>query len=168
MSNHWHFAVRPHEDGDIGKFFGMMTQKVTQRWHAYHHTTGSGHLFQGRFRSFLVQTDAYFIQLMKYIETNPLRANMVERAEDWKWGSLHLRMNRLDLVSGILAKWPVEYAGDYLTEINKPLTESFLQQVRHSTACGIPLGKESWVQQIVKKFNLEYTTRQRGRPFKVK
>jgi putative transposase len=168
MSNHWHFAVRSHEDGDVGKFFGSMTQKVTQRWHAYHRTTGSGHLFQGRFRSFLVQTDAYFIQLMKYVETNPLRANMVEKAEDWKWGSLYQRINRQDLASGILAKWPVEYTGDYLADINKPLSESFLRQVRHSSTCGTPLGDESWMQQIVKKFGLEYTTRQRGRPLKDK
>jgi len=54
MPNHWHFAVRSDENGNIGKFFGRFTQKVTQRWHAAHHTIGSGHLFQGRFKSFLV------------------------------------------------------------------------------------------------------------------
>jgi putative transposase len=59
MSNHWHFAVRPNSDGDMGKFFGKFTQKLTQRWHKYHQSVGSGHLFQGRFKSFLVQTDPY-------------------------------------------------------------------------------------------------------------
>jgi putative transposase len=105
---------------------------------------------------------------MKYVETNPLRANMVEKAEDWKWGSLYQRMNRQDLTSGILAKWPVEYTGDYLADINKPLSESFLKQVRYSSACSTPLGDENWVLQVVKKFGLEHTTRQCGRPPKVK
>jgi putative transposase len=168
MSNHWHFAVRPRENGDIGKFFGSMTQKVTQRWHAYHHSVGSGHLFQGRFRSFLVQTDSYFIQLMKYVESNPLRAKMVARAEDWKWSSLHLRLFKRALASKILADWPIEYTGDYVNDINLPMHESFLQQVRHSSARGTPLGEAGWIQDVVKKFGLEHTLRQRGRQFKPK
>jgi len=96
MPNHWHFAVKPKEDGDMGRFFGKFTQKVTQRWHASHHTTGSGHLFQGRFKSFLVEQDSYFLQLMKYIESNPLRAKLADKAEDWQWGSLFLRKNMTD------------------------------------------------------------------------
>jgi len=166
MSNHWHFAVRPREDGDIGRFFGSLTQKVTQRWHAYHHSVGSGHLFQGRFRSFLVQTDPYFIQLMKYVEGNPIRAKLVARAEDWRWGSLHMRVSDQESAAGILAPWPLEYEGDYLCDVNGILSESFLQQVRHSASRGTPLGEEVWTKNIVEKHGLEHTIRPRGRPFK--
>jgi putative transposase len=168
MSNHWHFAVRPHVDGDIGRFFGNMTQKVTQRWHACHHSVGSGHLFQGRFRSFLVQTDPYFIQLMRYIEANPLRAKLVARAEDWRWGSLHLRINGQDAAAKILAAWPLEYEGDYLNDVNVSLPDSFLQRVRHSASRGTPLGEEGWTKDTIERYGLEHTVRQRGRPFKAK
>ena len=166
MSNHWHFVVRPHSDGDLGRFFGKLTQKVTQRWHAYHHTVGSGHLFQGRFKSFLVQTDSYFIQLMKYVEANPLRANLVNRAEDWKWGSLWLRQNSPETVKCLLATWPLEYSGNYLKDINEPLPKLFLEQVRGSINRGRPLGDEAWVRGMVEKYNLKYTIRREGRPCK--
>lgn len=168
MFNHWHFAVRPRADGDIGRFFGSMTQKVTQRWHAYHHSVGTGHLFQGRFRSFLVQTDSYFIQLMKYVEANPLRAKLVARAEDWKWSSLRLRLYAHDLATRILAAWPLEYEGDYLNDVNATLPESFMQQIRHSAKRGTPLGEEGWLKEVVGKYGLEHTIRQRGRPPKIK
>lgn len=162
MSNHWHFAVKPLHDGDMGRFFGKLTQKVTQRWHAFHHTTGSGHLFQGRFKSFIIQSDSYFIQLMTYIEANPLRAGLVSRAEDWKWGSLYLRQHYPELASRLLAAWPLEYTGDYIKDVNVPLSEPFLLQVRNSVVRGKPLGEESWINDMVRRFELEYTVRNRG------
>lgn len=168
MSNHWHFAVRPHEDGDIGRFFGSMTQKVTQRWHTCHNSVGTGHLFQGRFRSFLVQADSYSVQLMKYIEANPLRAGLVARAEDWKWGSLRLRLSAHGSATRILAPWPLEYSGDYLSDVNAPMPEPLLRQIRLSASRGTPLGEDIWVKDKVEKFGLEYTVRPRGRQFKNK
>jgi putative transposase len=163
MPNHWHFAVRPRADGDIGRFFGKFTQRVTQRWHAFHHTAGSGPLFQGRFKSFLVQTDSYFIQLMKYIEANPLRAKLVERAGNWKWGSLGLRLVGPDLAADILETWPVEHPGKYFDEINRPQPDALLLQIRNSVMRGKPLGDEGWVDEKVENYSLEYTIRNRGR-----
>lgn len=142
MSNHWHFAVRPRQDGDMGRFFGKMTQTITQRWHAFRHTAGSGHLFQGRFKTFLVQTDTHFIQLMKYIEANPIRANLVSRAESWKWGSLYARTENADWASRILKPWPVEMPSDYIDEVNRPLPKMTIEQIRGSIIRGRPLGDQ--------------------------
>lgn len=162
MSNHWHFAVRPKQDGDMGRFFGKMTQTITQRWHAFHHTTGSGHLFQGRFKTFLVQTDSYFIQLMKYIEANPLRAGLVNRAEDWKWGSLYARRINPEWASKILSCWPVDIPSNYLQGVNQPLPKIFIEQIRGSVTRGRPLGDENWVNSVIGKYSLEHTMRPRG------
>ena len=52
MPNHWHMVVKPHEDGELSRFVGWLTLTHTQRWHAHYHNTGSGHLYQGRFKSF--------------------------------------------------------------------------------------------------------------------
>jgi putative transposase len=164
MSNHWHFAVRSRFDGDLGRFFGKFTQKFTQRWHKYHQTVGSGHLFQGRFKSFLVQTDSYFIQLMKYIEANPLRAGMVPKAEEWKWGSLYLRINNVGMANDILKPWPVGMPNDYLLSVNEPLRKVFLDQVRNSVVRGRPLGTMEWVQKKVDDYGLESTIREPHRP----
>ncbi len=166
MSNHWHFAVRPSENGDMGRFFGKFTQKVTQRWHATHHTIGSGHLFQGRFKSFLVEQDPYFLQLMQYIEANPLRAKLVNRAEDWQWSSLSLRLNDPERSSKLLAPWPVDMPKNYITLVNNLLPKPQLESIRQSVNRNKPLGNVSWVEKMIQKFGLQYTVRPEGRPKK--
>lgn len=164
MPNHWHFSVKPFKNGDMGKFFGKFTQKLTQRWHASHHTAGSGHLFQGRFKSFLVEKDSYFFQLMKYIESNPLRAKMVNRAEDWQWGSLYLRTSNPGTTDKLLTTWPIGIPKDYLKLVNKPLPKQELKNIRHAVLRSSPLGKQSWINNKVEKYDLQYTIRREGRP----
>ena len=73
-------------------FVRWLTHTHTMRWHAHYHTTGTGHLYQGRFESSPVQTDGHFLTVCRYVERNALRAaNLVERAEDWRWCSLWRR-----------------------------------------------------------------------------
>ena len=59
MPNHWHLIVWPRKDGELSRFVGWLTLTHTQRWHA-HRTAGSGHVYQGRFKSFPVQGDEHF------------------------------------------------------------------------------------------------------------
>ena len=89
MGNHWHLVVWPQEDDELSRFVGWLTLTHTQRWHAHRKSTGSGHLYQGRFKSFPVQDDDHFLTVCRYVERNALRANLVQRAEDWRWGSLY-------------------------------------------------------------------------------
>ena len=91
MPNHWHFVLWPERDGDLSAFMQQMTNTHVKRWKAHFHETGLGHLYQGRFKSFPVQTDEYFYQAVRYVERNALRANLVSRAEDWPWSSLARR-----------------------------------------------------------------------------
>jgi putative transposase len=60
----------------------------TQRWHAYRHSCGAGHVYQGRFKSFAIQAKDHFLTVCRYVERNALRANLVHGAEDWPWSSL--------------------------------------------------------------------------------
>ena len=55
---------------------------------SYYHTSGSGHLYQGRFKSFPVESDEHLDTVLRYVERNPLRANLVEQAQDWRWSCL--------------------------------------------------------------------------------
>ena len=84
MPNHWHLVVKPHEDGELSRFVGWLSLTHTQRWHAHYHNPGSGHLYQGRFKSFPVQEEEHFLTVCRYVERNPLRANLVSRAEQWR------------------------------------------------------------------------------------
>ena len=55
LPNHWHLVVLPIEDGELSRFTGWLTLTHTQRWHAHRHSTGQGHVYQGRFKSFPIQ-----------------------------------------------------------------------------------------------------------------
>src|SRR5438046_6919652 len=89
MPNHWHLIVWLRKEGELSRFVGWLTLTHTQRWHAHRHSTGSGHVYQGRFKSFPIQGDEHFLTACRYVERNALRANLVKRAEDWTWSSLH-------------------------------------------------------------------------------
>src|SRR5580698_6912385 len=60
MPNHFHLLLWPREDADLSQFMRWLTLTHTQRWHAHHQTVGSGHLYQGRFKSFPVQSDDHY------------------------------------------------------------------------------------------------------------
>ena len=75
MPNHWHFVVRPETRDQVSEFFRRLTVMHTMRWHAHYKTSGTGHLYQGRFKSFPVQTDGHLLTVMRYVERNPVRAN---------------------------------------------------------------------------------------------
>ena len=92
MPNHWHLVLWPHHDRELSRFLGWLTLTHTQRWHAHRHTAGSGHLYQGRFKSFPVQEDDHLLTVLRYVERNPLRGGLVSRAERWRWSSLHHRL----------------------------------------------------------------------------
>ena len=87
MPNHWHFVVRPFADHQVSSFFRWLTHTHTMRWHASHHTTGTGHLYQGRFKAFPIEEDTHLTSVIRYVERNPLRANLCDRAEQWRYGS---------------------------------------------------------------------------------
>ncbi len=89
IPNHWRLVVWPREDGELSAFVVWLTLTHTRRWHAHRRSRGSGHPYQGRFKSFPVQDDEHFWTVCRYVEWNPLRANLGPRAEAWRWGSLH-------------------------------------------------------------------------------
>jgi len=63
----------------------LLTAHV-RRYQRHYHSTG--HVWQGRFKAFPIQEDEHLLVVLRYIERNPLRAGLVERAEEWSWSSL--------------------------------------------------------------------------------
>ena len=86
MPNHWHLLLWPRDDGELSEVMRWITVTHTQRWHAHRQTSGSGPVYQGRFKSFPVQSDEHFLTVARYVERNALRAKLVKRAEQWQWG----------------------------------------------------------------------------------
>ncbi len=116
MPNHFHLLLWPREDGDLSQFMRWLTVTHTQRWHAHHRTAGTGHLYQGRFKSFPVESDDNFLTVCRYVERNAVRANLVERAEDWRWGSLSARRAKADEERPQLAPWPIARPRDWTAQ----------------------------------------------------
>jgi putative transposase len=166
MPNHWHFVVRPHEDGELSRFVGWLTLTHTQRWHAHRQSSGAGHLYQGRFKSFAIQAEDHFLTVCRYVERNALRANLVRRAEDWRWSSLWRWHRGGSREKSLLAPWPVRRQAGWIDHVNAPQTEAELAAIRNSVARGSPYGDEQWTERVVKRLGIETTLRPRGRPRK--
>ena len=164
MPNHFHFALYPKNDGDIQKFMGWLTKTHTQRWHVMHDTVGHGHLYQGRYKSLIVNADEHYLAFIKYIEQNSLRAGLIERAENWRWGSLYRRLKGTIEQQKLLHPWILDEPKDYLKEVNTLLNKKELDRVRSSVLKGSPLGGKEWRDKLIEKMNLGYTTRGVGRP----
>jgi putative transposase len=166
MPNHWHLVLRPHRDGDLSRFVGWLTLTHTQRWHAHYHAVGLGHLYQGRFKSFPVAEDEHFLTVCRYVERNPLRAGLVRRAEDWRWGSLWRRERGSAEVRAVLADWPVPRPRGWTGFVNGAQTSGEEEALRRCVRRGTPFGANGWVKDTVERLGLEATLRPRGRPRK--
>jgi putative transposase len=166
MPNHWHLVVWPQEDGELSRFVGWLTLTHTQRWHAHRRSAGCGHVYQGRFKSFPIQEDEHLYTVARYVERNALRARLVRRAQQWRWGSLFRWQRGHAEDRRLLAAWPLPRRAGWIDQVNQPQTEAELAAVRRSIERGVPFGDESWTRRVVRHLGLETTLRPRGRPRK--
>ena len=67
MPNHWHLVVWPEHDGDLTTYMQWLTVTHVRRWHAHHHTAGTGPIYQGRFKSFPIQKGEHFLTVCRYV-----------------------------------------------------------------------------------------------------
>ena len=166
MPNHWHMVLWPETDGDLATFMRWVTMTHAQRWLAFREAAGTGHLYQGRYRSFLVKEDRHFLTVCRYVERNPVRARLVARAQDWKWGSLW-RFTRGKEMPGLQLDWPVQRPANWEALVNADLASNELETMRSSVKRGSPYGDEGWQELMANSLGLRSTIRPRGRPCKV-
>ena len=166
LPNHWHLVVWPRRNGELSDFGHWLTLTHTQRWHAHYHDVGTGHLYQGRFKSFPVAEDEHFLQVCRYVERNALRAGLTRRAEAWRWCSLWQREQKERPEKWLLSDWPVAPPADWCKLVNSPQSEAELEAVRRSLQRGQPYGEEAWAKRTAQRLGLESTFRPRGRPSK--
>ncbi len=164
MPNHWHLVVQPRTDHDVSAFMTWLTMTHTRRWHVMHDSVGTGHLYQGRFRSFPAQSDEHVLTVCRYVERNALRANLVARAEDWPWSSLWRRQFGGAEASDLLSDWPVPRPDDWLEWVNAPQSDDELAALRVCAQRGQPFGDGVWTAATADRLGLGSTFRQPGRP----
>ena len=136
MPNHWHLLLYPRNDNDMPHFMRWLGLTHTQRWHAAHKTVGYGHLYQGRYKSFPVQTDEHFLQVARYIERNPLRARLVITAHAWRWSSLWLMTKGTKQQRQLLDPWPVPAGQNYTAWVNQRQSPEEVEVIRYAIKRG--------------------------------
>jgi putative transposase len=165
MDNHWHLALWPRRGEDLARFMQWVSTTHVRRWREHRGNVGQGHLYQGRFKSFIVQNDAHLLSLMIYIESNALRARMVKHAEDWPWSSLR-NFAGADDVRIELSPWPVDRPRDWKRRVNRSLDGATLERLALCIKRGRPFGEDKWVAKTAKRLDLESTLRDPWRPRK--
>jgi len=154
----------PRTDGELSEVMRWITVPHTQRWHAHRYSSGTGPVFQGRFKSFPVQTEEHFLTVVRYVEGNALRAKLVERAEEWRWSSIYRIARRDAKLADFLNPWPMERSQNWIEWVNESDRAAELDDLRWSAQRGRPFGSEDWTINIAKQLGLEATMQSRGRP----
>lgn len=165
MPNHWHMILRPTQNAVLSRFMAWITLTHTKRWHKFRGSGGEGHLYQGRYRSFIVQPGKPFVRVCRYVERNALRAGLVEQAERWRWGSLWRWREGSPEQKLALAAWPDppgRRPPKWTERVNQPQTERELEAIRLSVKRGRPLGDLEWMNHTIEQFGLHSTLRARG------
>jgi putative transposase len=166
MPNHWHLVLWPREDGELSQYMRWLSVTHAQRWHAHHHTAGTGPLYQGRFKSFPIQDDRHFLIGCRYVERNPVRAGLVTRASDWRWSSASGGAGTSKPWLTPREAWPLPAPADWDEWVNAPGTQAELLALRRSVVRGAPFGDDRWTTRTARRLSLESSLRPPHRPKK--
>jgi len=172
MTNHIHFLVTPENKESISRLM-----KVVGSRYAYYVNKKykrSGTIWEGRHKSSLVQSDRYFLACCRYIELNPVVADMVKKPEEYKWSSY--LVNAWAKPSSLKAHDEYLKLGHdndsrcfaYRALFKHQLSEHDIHIIEKASAYCQPLGDDRFKQQIEKKYGLKTGYMSRGRPKKDK
>ncbi len=129
MPNHWHFVLWPEKNGDLARFMQKLTVTHVRNWQENRRRVGMGHVYQGRYKSFPIEPDDYFYQVVRYVERNALRANLVESADQWRWSSLWRREHGTSADRQLLGGWPLSRSRRWCAFVNDPQTEAEVKAI---------------------------------------
>jgi putative transposase len=173
MTNHFHLLLRPEAGQSISRILQSLTVAHTWRYHKRHRT--SGHVWQGRFKSPVIQDDMHMLVVLRYIEANPLRAKMIEDPADYQWSSYHCHaLGQEDALLSPFPEWEelgrteADRRRRWRAKVRAGQTEDELMTIRSSLRSGRPLGTAEWTEHIAQRLKINLLPRPRGRPRKQK
>ncbi len=117
-----------------------------------------------RYKAIPVQSDEHLLTAIRYVERNPVRAGLVERAQNWHWSSVWERWKNSD--PALLATWPLPVPNDRLTTLNEGQNHVHLSAMREAVRLNMPVGDDGWRRAAAAVFDLTRTFRPQGRPCK--
>lgn len=164
MRNHFHLVVIPSADDALSAYMRWTMNVHVRRYRRHHQSNGNGHIYQDRYKNFVIETDddVHLLSVIRYVEANAFRAGLVARAEDWPWSSLS-RSHTWD-GRNLLSPWPFPRPGNWKELVNGPFSLEELQRVRESAQRGAPFGTQEWTETTARTLGIESTIRAPQRP----
>ncbi len=172
MTNHVHLLVSPLEESSIPKTMQSIGRKYVQYFNRCYDRTGT--LWEGRYKATLIDSEAYLLTCMRYIELNPVRARMVRHPKNYPWSSY--RFNALgepdklitphDLYLS-LGESPKTYQLNYATLFEERIPTKTLDEIRDATNKAWPLGSDKFKHEIEKITKRRSMPKPKGRPKKI-
>jgi putative transposase len=162
MPNHFHMIATPSQAKDLSKWMQWLMTSHVRRYNKHYNAVG--HVWQGRFKSFIIQNNEYLINAIRYVETNPVRAGLVNTANDWPWSSHKETIGERNRF--LIDFAPIELPANWREYVDAPIAEKILREIRKSIERRSPYGTLEWQIQICEQLGLESTLRPRGRPRK--
>ena len=160
MPNYWHIILRPRGKSDLSKYMSWVANTHVKR-HQARNKRSKGSLYKGRYESLPVQQGGDLIDLLRYIESVPLRARVAKNAGDWTWSSLGCDKK---IARQLLSSLPVQRPDRWKALVNKPMEKSERARLEVSLKRGSPLGTDAWAAKMAKKMGIEHKLRPIGRP----
>ena len=168
MSNHVHLLVTPQEDDSVSRMMQFLGHQYVRFFNRKYSRTGT--LWEGRFRSCLIQSEGYFLVCQRYIELNPVRAGLVAHPEDFHWSSY--KINALGIDSDFvsphdiylsLADNPEDRLIEYRALFGEAITEAQIADLREAVNKGLAFGSSPFKDQIQRLSGQRSRTGKRGR-----
>ena len=162
MPNHVHFLLLPKAGRDLARWAHWVFTSHVRRHHRKY--SSEGRIWQGRFKASVIQQDRHLLTVLRYVERNALSANLVARAETWRWGSLNWRVRSNPPVC--LSESPAPLPSNWVQYVNEPQSLEELARVRAAVNRERPYGAPEWVEKTAKALGFTYSITPRGRPRK--
>ena len=166
MSNHVHFMAVPQSEDSLGKVFKYTNMKYSQYYN--NKMKVSGHLFQGRFFS-CVLDERHMIACTRYIERNPVRANLVRKPYLWSYSSakIHCGIDQDDpLETNQLFAYIEKEPKEWKEFIEAPDNLDEMKGIREKTRAGRPLGPNDFIERLEEQLKRLFKLKPKGRPKK--
>ena len=171
MSNHLHLLASPSDQIGLGRMMQWLGRQYVPYFNHKYQRTGT--LWQGRYKTAVIDSERYFLTCSRYIELNPVRAGMVPSPIDYAWSSYqhHIGARTDPLITDHPLYWalgntPFEREAAYKALAEQALTFDELDKMRKSAIKGWAIGSDAFKAQLEKHAARRVTPGKRGRPFK--
>ena len=172
MTNHFHLLATPEQSDGLPLMMQAVGRSYVRYFNDAQHRSGT--LWEGRYRSTLIQTDRYLLTCMAYLDLNPVRAGLVRQAKDYEWSShRHYIGQRADkLVAPHPLVWtlgntPFSREAAYADLVDGGITSAQQGDLTRSVLSGWALGDEDFVADLQKRTTRRAVQTQAGRPAKI-